>query len=175
MMKCFSCEQVDEMRALVLARIRQLAAHEVGHTLGPTTLPPTNNRASVMDHPVPLLLDADGTINGSRAYAVGVGEWDTFAVRYLYEDFGSGEQERAALQALVAAARQRGLRYVTDEDTDSGSQACPVVVVVVRYCCCSFWCGVMLLSLPSSHSNVVSGDLAVYLLAKLAAVWYAMG
>lgn len=127
---CYSCKRsrppgLSEMQALVLARIRQLAAHEVGHTLGlkHNFAASTNNRASVMDYPVPLLsLDADGTINGTRAYAVGVGEWDVFAIRYLYEDFGTGEDERTALQALVATARQRGLRYMTDEDTDSGMQ-----------------------------------------------------
>ena len=73
-----------------MARIRQLAAHEVGHTLGigHQYYNSTKGRISVMDYPHPLeKLNADGTIDLSDAYAVGIGEWDKVAIAFGYQDF----------------------------------------------------------------------------------------
>ena len=79
-----------------MARIRQLSAHEVGHTLGigHRYYNSTKGRISVMDYPHPLeKLNADGTIDLSDAYAAGIGEWDKVAIAYAYQDFPGGTNE----------------------------------------------------------------------------------
>ena len=71
----------DPMLEMALARIRQLSAHEVGHTLGlqHNFASSVNQRASVMDYPAPLAsLDTNGDVQLSKAYDVGIGEWDKF-------------------------------------------------------------------------------------------------
>ena len=109
-----------DMEQMVLARTRQLAAHEVGHTLGlmhnfaaSSVAPGT----SVMDYPHPwITLDADGKPDLSHAYTVGVGAWDVAAIKYGYEQFEAGADESAALQKLLGDDEAAGLRYMTDED-----------------------------------------------------------
>ena len=83
-----------------LARIRQLSAHEVGHTLGlgHNYYDSTAGRISVMDYPHPLVtLKADGTIDFSKVYAAGIGEWDKVTINYGYQDFPAGTDEAKAL------------------------------------------------------------------------------
>ncbi len=107
----------DPMLAMALARIRQLSAHEVGHTLGlaHNFAASINDRASVMDYPAPLArVQPDGTLDLSDAYAVGIGAWDEAAIQYGYTDFGDGE--RAGLDAVIADMRARGLVYLSDRD-----------------------------------------------------------
>ncbi len=105
---------------LSLARIRQLSAHEVGHTLGLAhnfAASTYSNRASVMDYPAPLLgVDDRGRIEASRAYAVGVGAWDVQAIRYLYSEYESEEAEAAGLEAILRENRERGYEYLSDAD-----------------------------------------------------------
>lgn len=95
-----------------LARIRQLGAHEVGHTLGfaHNFASSTQGRYSVMDYPAPRVTVTNGKIDLSDAYGVGVGEWDKFAVRYLYA--GSDEEARRIAQEGQA----KGLRFVSDNN-----------------------------------------------------------
>jgi hypothetical protein len=108
----------EEMMQMSLARLRQLAAHEIGHTLG---LPhnyaaSTNNRASVMDYPHPVVNIKDGKLDLSEAYATGIGEWDKVAITYAYQDFPKGTDEKAALTAIVSDYLKKGLQFLTDQD-----------------------------------------------------------
>jgi Met-zincin/Domain of unknown function (DUF5117) len=112
------------MEQIVLARLRQLAAHEVGHTLGlqHNFAASTTNRASVMDYPGLLVtLGADGLPDISDAYAKGIGEWDKVAIAYGYQDFPAGVDEHAALDKILSDAFARGLRYLTDQDARPAS------------------------------------------------------
>ena len=101
---------------MALARIRQLSAHEVGHTLGfaHNFAASTNNRASVMDYPHPKLRLTDSGIDFSDAYAVGIGEWDKVTVAYSYQDFP--ENEEKSLKKILDDAFAKGLRYISDAD-----------------------------------------------------------
>lgn len=109
-----------DMEAMVLARTRQLAAHEVGHTLGLQhnfAASSVGQGTSVMDYPYPwITLDASGKPELSHAYAVGIGSWDKAAIRYGYSQFAPGTEEATALEALLRQNETQGLRYITDED-----------------------------------------------------------
>ena len=104
---------------MVLARLRQLSAHEVGHTLGlqHNYAASPVSRASVMDYPAPRAkLSADGVPDLSDAYAKGIGEWDKVAIAYGYQDFPVGTDEARALDRTLSEAFTRGLMYLTDQD-----------------------------------------------------------
>ena len=113
-----------------MARMRQLAAHEVGHTLGlpHNYIASTQGRASVMDYPHPLAkLDAQGNVDLSDAYAEGIGEWDKAAVTMAYAQFAQGADEHKELSKLVAQYHQKGLSFMADQDARPAGSAHPAV------------------------------------------------
>jgi hypothetical protein len=120
----FKNKQTDTsaMKEMALARIRQLAAHEVGHTLGiaHNFAASANDRASVMDYPHPYIELVDGEINLSNAYAVDLGVWDKYVVAYGYSDFAQQSSD-IALRALVKKTQKQGLQYISDADARDGS------------------------------------------------------
>ncbi len=108
-----------EAQALALARIRQLSAHEVGHTIGlnHNFAASTVDRASVMDYPHPLAsLAPDGRIDVGNAYDVGIGEWDKRAIIYGYSDFPADVDAAAARAAILEETLAGNLVYITDAD-----------------------------------------------------------
>ena len=118
-----------KLMEMVLARLRQLAAHEVGHTLGlqHNFAASPVNRSSVMDYPAPRAkLGADGVPEVSEAYARGIGEWDKVAIAYGYQDFAPGTDEAAALDRTLSDAFARGLMYLTDQDARPASSSSSV-------------------------------------------------
>ena len=115
-----------QLEAFALARIRQLSAHEVGHTIGlaHNFAASTNNRASVMDYPYPLVtLNRQGEIDVSEAYAVGIGEWDKRAITWGYAQFPEGTNEAAARDAIMADTIAAGLSYVEGKHARADSFA----------------------------------------------------
>ncbi|UII76015.1 zinc-dependent metalloprotease [Flagellimonas sp. HMM57] len=111
-------DNYQPMLELALARIRQLSAHEIGHTLGfaHNFAASTNGRASVMDYPHPQFELKGDAIDFSNAYDTGIGVWDKVTVAYSYTDFPNKAKEAEGLNAILEKAQADGLRYISDQD-----------------------------------------------------------
>lgn len=114
---------------VALARIRQLSAHEVGHTLGfaHNFAASVNQRASVMDYPAPQIDFApDGGLDMSQAYAVGIGRWDKYAVEYAYREFADKQAEEEGLTQVIQRSLREGLLFLSDADARPSGAAHPL-------------------------------------------------
>jgi len=112
-------ETPKELLEWGLARIRQLAAHEVGHTLGigHNYYDSEAGRISVMDYPHPLVtLRPDGTMDYSQVYDVGIGAWDKVAIAYGYQDFPEGTGEQSGLATIMDEGHKNDLWYLSNQD-----------------------------------------------------------
>ncbi|MDO3641609.1 zinc-dependent metalloprotease [Mucilaginibacter sp. L3T2-6] len=119
----------DKMMKMAIARLHQLAAHEVGHTLGlqHNFAASVNNRASVMDYPPPVFtLAQDGTVDLSSAYTTEIGSWDKRAILYGYQDFPAGADEDKALKEILTETLKQGQLFITDEDARPAGGAHPL-------------------------------------------------
>ncbi len=118
----------DEMLEVSLARIRQLSAHEVGHTIGfeHNFAASTQERASVMDYPFPLVtFGDDGELDFSKSYDDKIGSWDKRTVLFAYQDFADDVDADAARRAIMDETIKLGYKYVADSDSRSISSAHP--------------------------------------------------
>jgi hypothetical protein len=107
-----------EMEKMALLRLKQLAAHEVGHTLGLAHAysSSSENRASVMDYPHPLAKVVNGKIDLSDAYDTKIGAFDKVSIAYGYQDFPEGTNEDQALDAIIQKSLKDGLTFLSDQD-----------------------------------------------------------
>jgi hypothetical protein len=117
----------DDPVQAALARIRQLGAHEVGHTLGfaHNFAASTQDRASVMDYPPPRIGLVDGHPDLSNAYASGVGSWDMATVDWLYGEPAPGRDAQAWADAEATKIVASGLRYIQDDDARADDTSQP--------------------------------------------------
>ena len=110
-----------------LDRIRQLSAHEIGHTLGfaHNYISSANNRSSVMDYPHPKIDLVDGKISIADAYSENIGDWDKVSVEYAYRDFPNTKNENYELDKIINEAEKNGLYFLSDSDSRPVGSANP--------------------------------------------------
>ena len=115
----------NKMMEMAIARIRQLSAHEVGHTLGfaHNFAASTNENSSVMDYPHPQFKIENDEIVVEDAYSVGIGAWDKITVKYSYADLPSEVKEKEFLNGVLAEAKTQKLRFITDSDARASGGA----------------------------------------------------
>lgn len=109
----------NKMLKMSLQRLKQLAAHEIGHTLGlmHNYIASTQGRASVMDYPSPVVtINNKGEIDLDNAYTNQIGDWDKVSINYGYADFVAGTNEAIALNKIITDAGKNGLTFISDRD-----------------------------------------------------------
>lgn len=114
----------ETMRQAALQRLRQLSAHEIGHTLGlqHNYASSVNNRASVMDYPHPdVFINQEGKMDFSKVYTNEIGEWDKRAIMYGYTDLANGTNTDQALNQLLEENTRKGLLFIADADARAAS------------------------------------------------------
>lgn len=110
----------ETIQELALSRIRQLSAHEVGHTLGiaHNFAASVNQRASVMDYPHPLLEFGDRELlDALNAYDIGLGQWDLQVIKYGYSEYADPADEADGLTAILQENKAAGLHFISDQDS----------------------------------------------------------
>jgi len=114
--------------AMALARLRQLSAHETGHTLGlaHNFAASTYGRASVMDYPAPMVEIKNGKLDLSNAYAIGIGAYDKFAIKYAYSELVPGANENAELERILEEGVAAGMLFLSDADARPPGAAHPL-------------------------------------------------
>ena len=118
----------DKMRTAAIHRLRQLAAHEVGHTLGlqHNYASSFNDRASVMDYPHPnIFVNEKGEIDFTKVYTNEIGAWDKRAIMYGYQEFSKGIDQNAALNKMLEENSKNGLLFIADADARAASSFHP--------------------------------------------------
>ncbi|MDN3594528.1 zinc-dependent metalloprotease [Zunongwangia endophytica] len=120
-----SDENHEKMMEMAIARIRQLAAHEVGHTLGfaHNFAASVSDRASVMDYPHPQFSIENGEVSTTNAYDTNIGTWDKITVKYSYSDIPENTSERAYLNSVIQEAYDQGIQFISDSDARAQSGA----------------------------------------------------
>ena len=117
--KGLPADTANPMLKMALHRLRHLAAHEVGHTLGlaHNYIASAQGRASVMDYPHPLIsLDQQGNVDLSDAYTDEIGDWDKVSIAWGYQEIPKGGDEHATLDKVIKDAAARGLSFISDRD-----------------------------------------------------------
>ena len=104
---------------MALSRIKQLSAHEIGHTLGfaHNFSASSNNDSSVMDYPHPNIKLSNNKINIENAYSTGIGEWDKVSVAYSYSEFDELQDENSELDKLLENSFRNNLSFISDADS----------------------------------------------------------
>lgn len=127
-----AADPASDSAAMALARIRQLSAHEVGHTLGFAhnfAASTYGGRASVMDYPAPMVEIKNGKLDLSNAYAVGMGAFDKFSVTFAYAQFAPGADEKAELEKIIQKGLAEGMLFIDDGDGRGVGTAHPLASV----------------------------------------------
>tara|TARA_Y100000739_G_scaffold100033_1_gene85750 strand:+ start:413 stop:2860 length:2448 start_codon:yes stop_codon:yes gene_type:complete len=107
----------DLMKEMAIKRLRQLSAHEVGHTIGLSHnfISSARNRKSVMDYPHPLILFSDNKVDLSKAYDHGIGDWDKLAINWGYRQFETNEEGQ--LNKILQDGYKEDIYFISDQDS----------------------------------------------------------